>query len=156
MTISLQMKHCKCGKPMEFVFRFDQYDGTEAALQVYDAQVVQYKFVNQGTTICLIGNGLKLYPKFSGIEPNEITLDIRECEMDVTVFNYSFDKLDFIAKTMTIVISPDFQRNVPFIGLVEDISGAQTFNRLLVISKVKANLKGSNSYDQTKCEHCGK
>lgn len=128
----------------EFVFRFDIYDGTEPSMEVYDAQVVQYELINQGTTLCVINDGLYLYPKYSGIEPSRILLEIRAGEMDVTIYKYQFKRLDFQQKIAVIAANGGIARNVPYIDTFEGVTGAETFNRLLVVSKVKATVETSN------------
>jgi len=84
-------------KLREFVFDFDNYDGTETDNNhvISDENVYEYEFINQGDSICLI-NGLKLYPQFAGIPPFRIKLDNRNREKDVQVYKYSFLPLDYI------------------------------------------------------------
>jgi hypothetical protein len=78
----------------QFVFRNDYYDGSETNNEIYETNVIEYEFVNQGNTVCVINN-MELQPSISGIPPSDIKLDIRKNEKDVTVYRYRFlDKLN--------------------------------------------------------------
>ena len=87
----------------QFVFRFQYYTGTdEESGQINDTNVVQYRFINQGTSVCLINEG-ELQP---GINPGgainlipgkEFVLEVRSREKDVTIYKYKF--LDVLGKT---------------------------------------------------------
>jgi len=74
----------------DYVFRFDEYDGTEENIEVYDGQVVEYELINQGNTIVRINGGMDLQPSISGLEPVRWRGVINYNEMDVSVYRYEF------------------------------------------------------------------
>jgi len=122
-------------RPKEkFVFRFDIYDGSEDSNDIYKTDVVQYEFVNQGTTICVLNDGLLLYPQFVSIEPVRVKLDIWEQETDVNTYKYRFQEIDY-----TSVYDNSGDAIFPFIKPF--VASRTIFNRLLVISKVKIQHK---------------
>lgn len=132
----------------QFTFRFDEYNGTESALQIYDGQVMEYEFINAGSSVCIINGGLKLYPEFSGMSPTRVKLSCNYNERDVTVYNYKFEKLDLSVVTdigaVTLNGKPIY---VPFVNDTVNITygvnpkNPVKFNRLVVISKVQAKVK---------------
>ena len=73
----------------QFVYRHDYYDGSEQNNEIYETNVVEYEFINQGNSVCVINN-MELQPSISGIPPSSIKLDIRNNEKDVTVYRYNF------------------------------------------------------------------
>jgi hypothetical protein len=129
------------GKEKQFVFNFTLYDGTERTTSISDTNVVEYEFVNLGTTMVYI-NDMPLYPDASGKHFNRIKLLCSFNEMDVTIYKYRFEQPDFFLYTAPVTI--------PAVGDVlvpkETPPGAvqapayisNIYNRLLVISKVKA------------------
>jgi hypothetical protein len=126
---------CKYFKRKQFVFRFDIYNGTEASNEIYDAQVIEYEFINQGQTVCVINDGLLLYPDFAGICKCSVRMDINHNEEDKTVYKYRFQNLDYVAITQTDAgtgITNTFL--IPFPGYGEN----PPFSRLIVKSKVLA------------------
>lgn len=132
--------------PKEFTFRFDEYDGSEQSLQIYDGQVIEYEFINAGTTVCIIGGGLKLYPTISGLIPNRVKLAVNYNERDVTVYPYKFIPLDLTVISNNSKLNNIFATTVRQ-DLVVEVTNINTrlaekdeqkFNRLIVISKVKA------------------
>jgi hypothetical protein len=136
----------------QFVFRFQEYDGSESQSignQIDDSNVVEYEFINQGTTICIINEGLRIYPSYSGIEPSRVKLEIDQSEKDVTVYQFRFEDLDFfqghaiidnfIAPGTALVIT-GFVPAKDFINMPNQ----PAFNRLLVISKMIATVEDEN------------
>ena len=82
-------------KRKQFVFEFIILDGTEEPKEIHDTNSIEYEFINQGNSICVINDTLFLYPQFSGIPPYRVKLDIRQREMDVQLYTYDFRPLDY-------------------------------------------------------------
>lgn len=131
----------------QFTYRFDEYDGSEDSNQIYDGQVVEYEFINTGSTVCIINAGLKLYPVNSGMLPNRVKLHISYNEMDVTIYDYRFSSMK---DELQLITDPNTMFNLdrvllPLVVQYADLSPTilkfVEFNRLIVISKVKASVK---------------
>jgi hypothetical protein len=121
-----------------FVFRFDIYNGTEPANSIYDEDVVEYEFFNQGNTLCIINGGLFLYPTFTGIEPSRVRMVVNANERDDTIYQYKFVPLDFREFDFTFDAGGGSLITVPFISDLDPGELMKPFNRLMVKSKEKA------------------
>lgn len=145
-------KICKFFVLRNFVYRFDLYNGTEESNSIFDNQVVEYEFINQGGTMITINGGLRIFPTASGIVPDRVKLQINANERDTAVYQYRFDPPPYvvfnqITGTMDGSIDPntnhihvDFQDVLiipKFIPIDPDQFIPQV-NSLLVISKVVA------------------
>lgn len=130
------------GSEKQFVYNFTIYNGTERNQSISDTNVVEYEFVNLGTTMCYI-NDMPLYPQASGKNFNRIKLHVSFNEMDVSIYKYRFGGApDYflyqapVALAASTVTVP--KETVPgAVGSPAYVSNL--YNRLLVISKVKAN-----------------
>ncbi len=135
----------------DFVFNFDYFDGQgEDSFSIDDTDVVEYEFINQGNTICVINDGLRLYPGFTQIAPDRWKGTINDFENDMTIYKYKFEPIDFstvygvlegvpLPPNIVQVQVPGFAPYQPFLN--ED---SVIINRLLVITKVKGQLRGNN------------
>ena len=126
----------------EFRYEFDLFDGLDPGkLSFDDTNVVEYEFINQGNTLCIINDGLRLYPAFANIEPSRWKGTINDFENDTTIYRYKFEKLDL--RGFVFNAPPggagDFL-SVPFVSNVDPGELFKDFGRLLVITKVKAKL----------------
>lgn len=125
----------------EFRYEFDIFDGLDPGkLSVDDTNVVEYEFINQGNTLVRINDGLKLYPQFAGIDPSRWKTTINENEMDTTIYRFRFEPLDFRAFIFTAPGGGGTTIGVPFISNADPGELMKPFNRLLVITKIKASL----------------
>lgn len=131
------------GYEKQFVFRFDIYDGSEQNLEIYDTNVVEYKFVNLGTTICYI-NEMPVYPHAAYKGFDNVHLQLQVNEMDVTIYKYRFDVVDFFGYFSNVVFEDGSTGIVPNENAAQPRSGLAylpaKYNRLLVISKIKAKI----------------
>lgn len=137
--------YCKVEKFFKlrhFVFRIDEYNGTEESNSIYMDQVFEYELINQGTTIIEIDGGLKLYPDFSGICSCRQRFVVNANEKDESVHQFKFLPLDFQVVTIqsspppppvTAKIAVDSIVSTPVV--VAAIPGDVQFNKLIVISK---------------------
>jgi len=93
----------------QFVYRYDYYDGTEKSLEVYETNVVQYEFVNQGQTVCVI-NGMELNPSqpftpgITEIPPTRWKGIVNYNEKDVTVYKYRFIPIPIVCSGSITVV----------------------------------------------------
>lgn len=145
------------GNEKQFVFDFMIYDGSDGETGIInDTNVVQYEFVNLGSTVCVI-NDMVLLPVASNKEFHRIKLDIGFNEMDVTIYKYKFAGApNFFINQVTVSdsvpsvdVPPEYLTN----GMINTFDGpeddrgrtyeSQLYNKLLVISKVKADKKTS-------------
>jgi hypothetical protein len=152
----------------QFVFRFDFITANGSIEN--DSNVVEYEFINQGTTIANI-NGLRIYPQFANFPPYRVKLDIRNRELDVTIYKIRFEPLD-VAVIQHIVFDGDINLgttgeidvtgNPEIVNLVTNGSanwegdffprivevvpefGLPSVNRLAVITKIKASVRTPN------------
>jgi len=101
-------------KPKQFVFRFDEY--TEQTLRtkaaIDDTNVVQYRFINQGSNSLIVINGMTIPSVDLGIPIQDVNLKVNDNEIDNTIYKYKF---------------------------LDAGAGIPVVHRLLVISKVKAS-----------------
>jgi len=124
----------------EYVYRFEYYDEQSDTSAIDDTNVVQYEFINQGTTIVEI-NGMKIYPEWAGIAPHRVLLHINYNEMDVTIYKFKFFPIDqAAATTLPDPANPAFVQNFVTPDPNGFIALPQPVNRLLVVVKVKANI----------------
>ena len=141
-------KVCKFFQLRHFVYRIDIYNGTEESNSIYDNQVMEYEFINQGTTACIINDGLYLYPEYMDIEPSRIRMVVNSNERDDTVYQYRFEPPEFIAVRAVFIDpapAPGFPNQI-IVGALAPakdflaIGGdeAVVFNKLIVKSKVIA------------------
>lgn len=121
-----------------FVYRFDEYNGTEPANSIYDEDVVEYEFFNQGNTLCIINGGLFLYPAFTGIEPSRVRMVVNANECDQTIYQYKFVPLDFREFDFTFDAGGGTTLTVPFVSDIDPGELMKEFSKLIVKSKVKA------------------
>jgi hypothetical protein len=135
---AIYKKVCKFLILRNFVYRFDIYNGTESANSIYDDQVMEYEFFNQGNTLCIINGGLFLYPAFTNISPNSVRMVVNANEMDQTIYEYKFVPLDFREFDFTFPGGGGTSISVPFISDLDLGELMQPFNRLIVKSKVVA------------------
>lgn len=130
-------------------FRFFVYNGMEQSNQIKIANSVEYRFINQGTSIVYINNALKLYPMWSGIAPYEITLHGHKNEFDETIYEYTFksyaDQNDYVA-ALTPLLPTGFRNDVVTTGLTV----AKASNKLLVIVKQRSAIDNKLSYHEYK------
>jgi hypothetical protein len=131
----------------EFRFEFDLYDGSDPGkLSFDDTNVVEYEFINQGNTVCIINGGLRLYPGFTMIAPDRWKGTINDKENDTTIYRYKFEPLDFSMVYATYVPPglppPITELAVPGFAPYKDFLFPESpvFDRLLVITKIKAKL----------------
>jgi hypothetical protein len=129
----------------QYVYRFDYYTGSAGESgDVSDTQVVEYEFINQGSTVILI-NGMMLLPGYYGIEPSRWKSTVNYNEMDVSIYKYSFPKESIQAPLVIDVVDGANVIPTPVISpLVYPLPGDPPGNRLLVISKCKATVRTSN------------
>jgi hypothetical protein len=134
-------KICAWFQIREFVFRFDIYNGTESSNQIYDAAVVEYEFVNQGTTVCVINDGLFLYPQYTGIPPFRLISDIKTHERDATIYNYRFQPVDYSVQYVAMETGLGLGTASTPVVTIGSVVQPQPFNRLMVKSKVIAKVQ---------------
>lgn len=135
------------GAEKQFVFNATIYNGSERSHTISDTNVVEYEFVNLGTTICYI-NDIPLYPVASGKQFHRIKLHCSFNEMDATIYKYRFVLAQpdyFIYNTAVTVGADDFSvpKETPPGGPAAPAYSSTLYNRLLVISKVKAYKRNS-------------
>jgi hypothetical protein len=122
----------------QFVFVSRYY---QESASIDDTNVTQYEFINQGTTIAEV-NDIKIYPAISGIEPQRVLLNINSNEKDVEAYKLRFIPLDFQIVTARTAAGTDgkymVQSPQPPLVPFPNVN----FNRLLVISKVQASVRG--------------
>jgi hypothetical protein len=139
----------------KFVFRFDIYTGAEGEPgEIYVENVVEYEFINSGTTKIVINAGLTIYPAYAGIEPTRVKLAVNHNERDETIYKYEFFPLggdqfsgddyriviDTAAGTGGFAVTPLDVPTPVFIGeIIPGITNikapAYEINKLVVISK---------------------
>jgi len=126
-----------CKEIKEFVFRFECYENDTQINSVDTTNVVEYQFINGGTSIVEI-NGTQVYPAFSGLKPDRLDLNINSCEEDMTVYKFKFKPLD-----MQVLEQGEPEGNItrPYVGPVVPVDGQINFNRLIVISKMFASIR---------------
>lgn len=138
---------CRLLGTKKFVFRFDEYTGAEGEPgEIYVENVVEYEFINSGTTIIELNAGLKLYPLFAGIEPTRVKLSVNYNERDETIYKYAFR--EFTAQDYRIVIDTNstigytspIDNPLPIfadaiVSTIDPKEKAFGINRLIVISK---------------------
>lgn len=74
-----------------FEYKVYNLNGTEPNKQLKIANSIQYEFVNSGNSIAVINDIYKIYPKWCGIEPTHLILNIHKNETDVSVYEYHFE-----------------------------------------------------------------
>ena len=114
--------------------------GTERTMEVGETNVVQYTFVNVGTTVVNI-DGLILYPSFCGFGPTSFTTNHNMAENDVSVYKYRFDGLpkNVVAKVPLAGVGQPSFYPIPLALDPTKFAGIIIQNGLQIIAKVRAN-----------------
>lgn len=126
-----------CKEKNQYVYRFECYENDTQINSVDTTNVVQYQFINGGTSIVEI-NGTQVYPAFSGLKPDRLDLEINQCEEDMTVYKFKFKPLDI--QVREIQVANGGTTITRFVGPVVPVQGQINFNRLIVISKCMASI----------------
>lgn len=114
--------------------------GTEDNQEIHETNVVQYTFLNIGTTVVEVG-GITLFPLFCGFGPTEFTTNHSFAENDVSVYKYRFDGLPkfVLAKFPLVGVGPPSYFTIPVKPDYAKFPDLQSFNGLQIVAKLRAN-----------------
>ncbi|MEO5350744.1 MAG: hypothetical protein H7836_14035 [Magnetococcus sp. YQC-3] len=124
-------------KRQNFEYKFYNLNGTEENPQLKIANSISYEFINSGNSIVIINDTLKIYPKWTGIEPSRVNLAILKNETDVSVYEYRFVEIDKNLVVAGSEIQPLQNINQAF-NWFQSANAAKPFNLLQVIVKQRS------------------